>query len=83
MLARLVRKGALAVKPADGPNVYTARARREECVKAETRSFAARVFAGDAASLLLHYVDDARLSRSELGELKRRLERKLEEAEGE
>ena len=42
MLGRLVRKGALSVKEADGPNLYAPRVRRDECVRAETRSFAER-----------------------------------------
>lgn len=83
MLARLSRKGALSVKEIGGRHLYSPRVRREECVRSEGRSFLGRVFSGDAASLLLHYVEDCDLTKAELGRLRRELERKIRQSEGE
>jgi BlaI family penicillinase repressor len=73
MLGRLVRKKALAFR-ADGKiYFYRPLVTREHCVRVESRSFLDRVFAGAAQPLLAQMVQEAKLSREEIAELKRLL----------
>jgi BlaI family penicillinase repressor len=73
MLGRLVRKKALTFR-ADG-KIYHYRplVTREHCVRLESRSFLDRVFGGAAKPLLAQMVQEARLSRADIAELKRLL----------
>jgi len=75
LLARLVRKGAVAAKEDDGKFLYSAKVAREACVRRESRSFLSRVFNGDVAPALVHLLKDAKLSETEIQQLKSILER--------
>ena len=75
LLARLVRKGAVAAREEDGKFLYSAKVAREACVRRESRSFLSRVFNGDVAPALVHLLKDAKLSETEIQELKQILER--------
>jgi BlaI family transcriptional regulator, penicillinase repressor len=71
MLGRLVEKGVLErVGPEYRPVV-----RRTEFVRREGRSFLKKVFGGDAASLLLHFAKEARLSPEKVRQLRAMLEK--------
>ena len=73
MLGRLVRKKVLTFR-ADGKiYFYRPLVTREHCVRVESRSFLDRVFAGAAKPLLAQMVQEAKLSREEIAELKRLL----------
>ncbi len=73
MLHRLVKKRVLRFSTEGNRYIYRASVRREECVRQASRSFAARVFGGEAAPMLLHLVRHARLSPDDIAELKRLL----------
>ncbi len=76
LLARLVEKGALEYE-VDGPRyIYRAVVSRQECVRQESRSFADKVFGGDMAELLLHFVKDAPLGADDIAELRKVLDEK-------
>ena len=76
MLNRLVRTRALKFK-ADGKRyLYSPAVSRERCVRSETRSFVDRLFGGSIAPLLAHFVEDEKLSKDEIEQLRRLLERK-------
>ena len=76
MLNRLVKKGALRFK-ADGKRyLYTPAVTRDACVRTEGRSFLDRVFGGAAGEMIAHFVEDAKLSKAEIEQLRRLLERK-------
>ena len=76
MLNRLVRKRALKFK-ADGKRyLYSPAVSRERCVRSETRSFVDRLFGGSIAPLLAHFVEDEKLSKDEIEQLRKLLERK-------
>ncbi len=78
LLTRLSGKGAVeARRGLSGVRVFLPAVRREECVKAESRSFLARVFRGSAKPLLAHFAENARLSPDEVQELKRLLDQSL------
>ena len=74
LLARLVRKGAVAAKEEDRRFLYFAKVGRDALVRRESRSFLSRVFNGDVAPALLHFLKDARLDESDIDELKKILE---------
>ena len=76
LLGRLVEKGALAAQAEGHRNIYRPRVMQQKCVRAESRSFLDRVFGGDAAELLVHFVRDASFTPQQVDELKRLLDQK-------
>jgi BlaI family transcriptional regulator, penicillinase repressor len=75
LLARLVRKGAVAAAETEGKVLYTAKVAREELARREAKGFLARVFDGAVAPALVHFVRDADLSPQQIRELKQILDR--------
>ena len=59
MLHRLVKKGALATESVGKKFRYQSAVRKQDCVRAASRSFLERVFGGNAAPALLHFVKEA------------------------
>jgi BlaI family transcriptional regulator, penicillinase repressor len=76
MLNRLVKKGALKFKTEGKRYLYAPAVTRDACVRTEGRSFLDRVFGGAAGPLIAHFVEDANLSKDEITELRRMLDRK-------
>jgi BlaI family transcriptional regulator, penicillinase repressor len=76
LLTRLVNKGVLKAKAAGHRYVYQPATSREKCVREEGRSFLEKVFAGDAAELLVHFVRNARISGEEIERLRQVLNEK-------
>ena len=76
LLGRLVRKGALAFSVQGKSYLYRPAVTREECVRAEGRSFIERLFDGAAAPMLAHFVKHAELTRKEIAELRKLLSEK-------
>src|SRR2546428_655005 len=77
LLARLVAKGAVKAEAMAGsPRAYRYRAAvsRDACARQESRSFLSRVFDGDVAPALLHFLRSANLSKDEIDQLKRILD---------
>jgi BlaI family penicillinase repressor len=82
MMGILARKGALVCEP--GPSRahhYRARWLRDETTSSMTADFVARLFGGRARPLVTQLLAHESLSRSELEELKRRIESQLAEEE--
>ena len=75
-LARLVEKGVLEVRREGRSNVYVPKKTREQCIKAEGQSFLNRVFRGAFGPMLLHFVENAELTKDEIRELERMLRNK-------
>jgi len=76
MLNRLVKKGALRFKAEGKRYLYAPAVTRDACVRTEGRSFLDRVFGGAAGPLIAHFVEDAKLSKDEIAQLRRLLDRK-------
>lgn len=74
MLHRLVKKGVLRYEQSGTRYVYRSRVRRADCVRSESRSFLKRVFAGEPASLLAHFLSTSQLSAEEIAHLRRMLD---------
>jgi BlaI family penicillinase repressor len=76
MLNRLVRKRALKFKAEGKRYLYSPAVLRDTCVRTETRSLADRLFGGATGAMLAHFVEDAKLSREEITQLRRLLDEK-------
>lgn len=75
-LTRLVEKGVLRVEKEGNVNIYSPRLPRAECMASERKDFLRRVYQGSAASLLMHFCENAELSEAEIRELQRLLRKK-------
>jgi BlaI family penicillinase repressor len=74
MLHRLVKKNVLTYQPQGNRYVYSARARRTDCVRQASRSFLERVFGGESAPLLAHFLRSSKLTTDEIRELRQLLD---------
>jgi BlaI family penicillinase repressor len=76
MLHRLIKKKALDYQPEGNRYLYRAAVRRADCIRRAARSFLDRVFDGETAPLLAHFVRTAKFTPEELAELKKLLNEK-------
>src|SRR5512141_1962165 len=76
LLGRLVKKGALKYRQEGNRFLYRPAFLREQYVAEESKSFLDRVFSGDAAPALIHFVENVDLSEEDLRELRDLLDRK-------
>jgi BlaI family transcriptional regulator, penicillinase repressor len=76
LLNRLVEKGAIEARLREGRNVYRAKVTQQECVREESRSFLDKVFGGDAAEMLFHFVKHEKISPRQIQQLKALLDEK-------
>ena len=79
MLHRLVKKSILTYELQGNRYVYRSRVRHTDCVRQASRSFLDRVFSGESAPLLAHFLRATKLSQAEIAELRQI----LDEQEGE
>ena len=70
MLHRLLKKKVLAYEPQGNRYVYRSRLRRCDCIRQASRSFLERVFDGEAAPLLAHFLRSSKLSADEIAQLR-------------
>ena len=75
LLARLVKKGAVASSETEGKFLYAAKVARDALARREAKGFLARVFDGAVAPALVHFVRDADLSPQQINELKKIIDR--------
>jgi len=71
MMRVLERKGYLKTRREDRAYVYRQAHPERQVVRSMVREFVDRVFNGSARPLLVHLVEDRRLSKKELEELER------------
>jgi BlaI family penicillinase repressor len=81
LLTRLVDKGVLDTRAAGHRYVYRPAVRRDKCVRQESQSFVEKVFAGDTAELLVHFVRHAKITPREIERLRKLLDEKQSESE--
>jgi BlaI family penicillinase repressor len=75
LMDRLAAKGAIAAL-AEGKKRLVPLASHDACVRGESRTFIERVFGGRPASMLLHVIKDAKLTKEEINQLKKILSEK-------
>src|SRR5688572_23903063 len=76
LLGRLARKRALRFEKKGREYLFHPLVTAEDCEHALTRSFLGRFFGGELAPFLSRFVERERLTREEIRELKRILDRK-------
>lgn len=76
LINRLVKKGALEYQVDGRSYLYTPTVREDECLREESRSFLKRTFSGALMPMLVHFIQDEKLSNDEIDELTRLLEEK-------
>ncbi len=80
MLHRLMKKDVLTYEPQGNRYVYRARARRADCVRQASRSFLERVFGGESAPLLVHFLRSSKLTAAEIAQLRDILDKQEDES---
>jgi BlaI family transcriptional regulator, penicillinase repressor len=75
LLNRLVKKGAVAYAEEGRRFLYRPKVSKDAVVRAETRSFLSRVFDGAVTPALVHFLKLGNLSKADIEELKRTLDR--------
>ena len=76
LIARLVKKGALAVNKEGSLNQYYPLVSQDECMRTETDSFLQKVYGGSLHLLLANFVKDDNLSPKDIQELRDLLDKK-------
>jgi predicted transcriptional regulator len=76
MMNILEQKGHLKKRQVDRAFVYKPARAQEQVIGSMVRDFVDRVFNGSAAPLLLHLVDDKKLTEKELNEIREIVRRK-------
>ena len=76
LLSRLVKKRALGYRTYKNLYLYYPLVSEAECVKVESESFLKRCFGGNLEPMLAHFVEERRLGKGQIAELKRILDQK-------
>jgi BlaI family penicillinase repressor len=76
LLARLHKKRAVTARKYKNLYLYAPAFTEEECIHAESESFLDRWFGGAVQPLLVHFAKRKKMSKADLDELRRILERK-------
>ena len=81
LIKRLVTKGALAYEKESRVFVYTPLVKEGEYIGQESRSFLKRFYGGDITAMLSSYIENDRLSDSEIEHLRSLLSRKAQKGD--
>jgi len=73
-LVRLEAKGVVASKRVGRANVYRSVYSEKECRRFEGSQFLSKVFRGQVAPMMLHFIENEELSDSDIEELKKLLD---------
>jgi len=76
LLSRLVKKNAVRIVPENSANLYQAAVDRQNCVKQETQHLLDKVFKGSVKDLIANFIDQEKLTKGEIDEIKSLLNRK-------
>ncbi len=75
LLGRLVRKRVLNYQISGREYWYSPLVSEKECVASASESFLERIFGGSLRPMLAHFAEQRRISKADLDELKRLIER--------
>lgn len=76
LLNRLLNKEALAYRAEGKTYYYSPAVSEEECRRSERRSFLQKIYNGATAPMLIHFLQEEKLTKEEIEELKRILSEK-------
>lgn len=74
LIKRLNEKGAIGFNQTGRIYLYYPLVQEEECVQSETKSFLKRIYGGTLRPMLVNFLQDEKLSREDIDELKRILD---------
>ncbi len=77
LISRLVKKRALGFRESGRVYYYYPLLTRDECVRAESRSFLDRVYGGALQPMLVNFIQEGRLTVEELKDLRRLLDERV------
>jgi BlaI family penicillinase repressor len=77
LISRLVQKKALGYREEGRSYSYYTLVTQEECLKAESQTFLKRIYGGALKPMLVHFLQEEKLSQKDIEELKDILENKL------
>ena len=78
LLSRLVAKGALEYEQVGNSYLYRPAYTREQLARKEVKGFIQRVLDGSLSPILAGFIEDERLSKEEIAQIRRILDRKEE-----
>lgn len=76
LINRLLKKGAVGFEQVSRTYIYHPMVEETQCIQAESSSFLKRFFGGNLEPMFTHFVEQTEMSKAEISELKRILERK-------
>ncbi|MFE1627373.1 BlaI/MecI/CopY family transcriptional regulator [Brevibacillus reuszeri] len=71
LISRLLQKGILTYEQVNRVYYYTPTISEEECKRTECESFLQRVYGGALKPMLVHFLQEEKLSSQEIAELKK------------
>ncbi|WP_312114211.1 BlaI/MecI/CopY family transcriptional regulator [Brevibacillus reuszeri] len=71
LISRLLQKGILTYEQVNRVYYYTPTISEEECKRTERESFLQRVYGGALKPMLVHFLQEEKLSSQEISELKK------------
>ena len=74
LLARLVKKKFLNYKKDGNRFLYRPKTKREDCLRQASTTFVERFFGGEPLPMVLHFVEQGKLAKSDIQELRRMLD---------
>lgn len=74
LISRLVKKGALTYSVDGKAYLYSPAVSEHECVRMERKTFLNRVYNGALTPMLMHFMQDEKLSKEDIQKLKKMLE---------
>ena len=75
-MTRLETKGVIRAERVGRPNVYRSLISEKQCRGMAGSQFLKKVFRGEAAPLMLHFIENGDLSKNDIAELKQMLEKR-------
>lgn len=78
LIGRLVKKGILGFKEEGRIYLYYPLVAEQKCIKEESESFLTRVFGGAVKPMLVTFLQEEKLTRDDIEELKQLLEERKE-----
>lgn len=79
LLARLVKKGALDYEKKSRVFIYTPLVKEEEYLERESDTFLNRFYNGTLSTMVVNFLEQDKLTKSDIQELKKILDERLEE----
>lgn len=76
LINRLLKKEAISYQAEGKTYYYSPAVSREACCRVERQTFLQRIYRGSAAPMLMHFLQEEKLTQDEIQELKRLLEEK-------